>query len=86
MSLSQEILFDKERSYFSKPQHTSYTELFKYKETCLGGTFDHMHLGHKLLLTQACLTTSETLYCGVTGDALLQKKQYAQYLQSFEER
>ena len=25
--------------------------LFKYESACMGGTFDHMHLGHRLLLT-----------------------------------
>jgi cytidyltransferase-like protein len=43
----------------------------------MGGTFDHMHLGHKLLLTQACLLTKDTLHVGITGDALLAKKAYS---------
>lgn len=52
----------------------------------MGGTFDHMHLGHKLLLTQACLVTKGCLHIGITGDALLQKKAYAEYLEPFEKR
>jgi len=32
-------------------------EFFKYEAVCLGGTFDHMHLGHKLLLSKALLCT-----------------------------
>ena len=52
----------------------------------MGGTFDHMHLGHKLLLTQACLLTKDVLHIGVTGDALLVKKAYAEYLEPFAVR
>lgn len=52
----------------------------------MGGTFDHMHLGHKLLLTQACLLTKDVLHVGVTGDNLLQKKAYSEFLESFEKR
>lgn len=52
----------------------------------MGGTFDHMHLGHKLLLTQACLLTQKRLVCGVTGDALLQKKKYSEFLEKYEDR
>lgn len=52
----------------------------------MGGTFDHMHLGHKLLLTQACLVTNDVLHIGVTGDALLQKKAYAEFLEPFDTR
>ena len=60
--------------------------LFKYKEACLGGTFDHLHLGHKLLLTQAMLSVSERMLIGVTSDVLLQKKAYASYIESFDVR
>jgi pantetheine-phosphate adenylyltransferase len=52
----------------------------------MGGTFDHMHLGHKLLLTQACLLTEHMLHIGVTGDALLTKKKFSEFLQPFEVR
>ena len=45
--------------------------LFQYDSVCMGGTFDHMHLGHRLLLTQACLVTRNVLHCGVTSDTLL---------------
>lgn len=45
-----------------------------------------MHLGHKLLLTQACLVTNEKLHIGITGDALLQKKAYAEFLEPFDAR
>ena len=38
--------------FFEEPMEAhSDMKLFKYNGVCLGGTFDHMHLGHKLLLT-----------------------------------
>ena len=36
---------------FENPRETPITQMIKYKQSCMGGTFDHMHLGHKLLLT-----------------------------------
>ncbi|CEJ55542.1 hypothetical protein PMG11_01794 [Penicillium brasilianum] len=62
----------------------------------VGGTFDHLHLGHKLLLTALALTLEppreadqgqgRLLTVGVTGDALLKNKKYAEFLESWEAR
>ncbi|KAG6812103.1 hypothetical protein H0H92_004403 [Tricholoma furcatifolium] len=52
----------------------------------IGGTFDHLHAGHKILLSMASWITSEKIIVGVTDDALLTKKSNAQLLQSLEER
>lgn len=61
--------------------------LFQYKRgVALGGTFDHLHNGHKLLLTQALLCSDQKIVCGITTDALLKKKAYAEFLESFETR
>nr|AGU68047.1 pantetheine-phosphate adenylyltransferase [Strigomonas culicis] len=57
-----------------------------YDYVAVGGTFDHLHSGHKLLLTTAVLHTLRRLRVGVTGDALLSKKKYAEHLQSNDER
>jgi phosphopantetheine adenylyltransferase len=62
---------------------------------CLGGTFDHLHPGHKLLLhaTVLLLAVPEkgsgktcTLIVGISGDELLVNKKYAEQLQSWDER
>ncbi|KAI0169400.1 pantetheine-phosphate adenylyltransferase-like protein [Hypoxylon sp. FL1284] len=62
---------------------------------CLGGTFDHLHPGHKLLLTAAALllrvpengtSTPCQLVIGITGDELLKRKKYAEFVQSWNER
>lgn len=62
----------------------------------VGGTFDHLHIGHKLLLTmfafvlgRKALTNDEgpsTLTIGITGDALLKNKKYGDYLESWGDR
>ncbi|EEA21913.1 pantetheine-phosphate adenylyltransferase family protein [Talaromyces marneffei ATCC 18224] len=57
----------------------------------VGGTFDHLHLGHKLLLTATALTLDVTrdkkvLAVGITGDQMLVNKKFAEYLESWEER
>ncbi|KAK8075816.1 Phosphopantetheine adenylyltransferase [Apiospora hydei] len=62
---------------------------------CLGGTFDHLHPGHKLLLTAAILLlkvpdegSSEpcSFVIGITGDELLKNKKYAEFVQPWEDR
>lgn len=72
----------------SNPPHTS---------VAVGGTFDHLHIGHKLLLTATALLAepkgsqrnpSQTalLTIGISGDALLTKKKYAEQMESWDER
>ena len=60
--------------------------MFASKGVALGGTFDHMHNGHKLLLTQAMLCTSSRMLVGITTDALLQKKAYAEFIENYDTR
>lgn len=66
-----------------------------YSVVCLGGTFDYLHPGHKLLLTAAAMllhvppkdsTDSCLFIIGVTGDELLKNKKYAELVQSWEQR
>lgn len=57
-----------------------------YTDVCLGGTFDHMHAGHKVLLSRAALLCSRRLVCGVSDGSLLATKRYAEQLASTEDR
>ncbi|KAJ7109520.1 hypothetical protein C8R44DRAFT_884547 [Mycena epipterygia] len=52
----------------------------------LGGTFDHLHAGHKILLSMAAWIASEKLIVGVTDDALLTRKAHAHVLESLAQR
>lgn len=57
-----------------------------YPVVALGGTFDHLHAAHKLLLHLALFLTSRKLIVGVMSDSLLSSKSNAQLLQPLSER
>jgi phosphopantetheine adenylyltransferase len=69
----------------------------KHLSVAVGGTFDHLHIGHKLLLTMFAFILGRrdtlaqeqkhsVLTVGITGDALLQNKKYADQLESWKSR
>ncbi|KPA84780.1 hypothetical protein ABB37_01264 [Leptomonas pyrrhocoris] len=55
-----------------------------YGYVAVGGTFDHFHSGHKVLLSTAALHTLRKLRVGVTDAALLTRKKFAESLQPME--
>jgi phosphopantetheine adenylyltransferase len=66
-----------------------------FNTVCLGGTFDHLHPGHKLLLHASVLLLNVppkdsdktcTLIVGISSNELLAKKKYAEELQSWDDR
>ncbi|AYU81765.1 hypothetical protein, conserved [Leishmania donovani] len=57
-----------------------------YKYVAVGGTFDHFHSGHKVLLSTAALHAIQKLRVGVTDASLLTRKKFAESLQSIELR
>ncbi|POW12192.1 hypothetical protein PSTT_04686, partial [Puccinia striiformis] len=58
----------------------------RFRTLALGGTFDHLHSGHKILLTIASWIATHRLIIGITDDQLLKNKQHSNQLQSLEER
>jgi len=57
-----------------------------YPVTVIGGTFDHLHAGHKILLSMAAYITSQKLIIGITDDTVLQKKANKHVLQNIDVR
>ncbi|XP_052895134.1 bifunctional coenzyme A synthase [Anopheles moucheti] len=45
-----------------------------YRNVVLGGTFDRIHAGHKVLLTQSVLLATERVVVGVTDGAMIKSK------------
>lgn len=45
-----------------------------YKNVVLGGTFDRLHVGHKILLSAAVIRTTERLVVGVTDAGMVKCK------------
>ncbi|CCK72390.1 putative pantetheine-phosphate adenylyltransferase KNAG_0K00220 [Huiozyma naganishii CBS 8797] len=68
------------------PHTSSLADRNKYDVTALGGTFDHIHDGHKILLTVAAFITSSRLIIGLTGKELLGTKKFPELLEDYETR
>ncbi|CEH17802.1 RNA polymerase II elongator complex, subunit ELP2, WD repeat superfamily [Ceraceosorus bombacis] len=58
----------------------------QYRNVAMGGTFDHLHVGHKILLSIAALLSRDRLIVGITGDSMLSKKANAELLEDIVER
>lgn len=56
-----------------------------FNHVILGGTFDHLHAGHKYLLSQSLLSTN-SLTIGLVANPHPYDKSYAFSIQSYEER
>lgn len=61
-------------------------EARQYEVVALGGTFDHLHAGHKILLTMAAWLAQKRLLVGITDDALLTNKKFKEVMQNITQR
>ncbi|KAL1892489.1 hypothetical protein Sste5346_006999 [Sporothrix stenoceras] len=77
------------------PSHIIHIPTTLHRTVCLGGTFDYLHPGHKLLLTAGALLLDvpsplsgppAEYIIGITGDELLKNKKFAEYVQPWDER
>ncbi|KAK4545534.1 hypothetical protein LTR36_002884 [Oleoguttula mirabilis] len=80
------------------PHHAQAQAGQRHHHVAVGGTFDHLHIGHKLLLSMTVFAVDEptsssegasserSATIGITGDQLLLKKKYAEVLESWDER
>eukprot|EP00434_Breviolum_minutum_P031338 symbB.v1.2.027711.t1/scaffold2861.1/size68641/1 len=57
-----------------------------HEYVAVGGTFDHLHQGHKVLLSCAAAIATRGLVVGISGDPLLREKAAASHLQSWGDR
>ncbi|KAI4120489.1 MAG: hypothetical protein LQ338_006985 [Usnochroma carphineum] len=67
-----------------------------HNSVAVGGTFDHLHIGHKLLLSmtavvlaplrQSAARQQRSITVGITGDKLLTNKNFREYLEDWHQR
>lgn len=57
-----------------------------FQSVALGGTFDHLHSGHKLMLSLAALVSQDRVLCGVTAEEMLTSKTHPQRLEPLDRR
>jgi pantetheine-phosphate adenylyltransferase len=89
---SKRNYYCKKRAYITKQNHllccekVSNTNNFHFEYGCLGGTFDRIHGGHKLLLDTAFKLAKKVLI-GVTTDRLARKgKKIPELIWPYEKR
>ncbi len=58
----------------------------QFRNVAVGGTFDRLHAGHRLLLAATALVATEGIYVGVTADKLLINKRNKDLLEPYETR
>ncbi|KAF9427871.1 hypothetical protein BGZ94_003955 [Podila epigama] len=64
----------------------NYVEEGQYTDVALGGTFDHLHAGHKILLAMTAWVTSHRVVCGVTDDEMLKTKKFKEFMEPLDKR
>ncbi|XP_034657602.1 bifunctional coenzyme A synthase [Drosophila subobscura] len=87
LNISQPTIYLEDSSSTDLSPQEDSTESHKmYPSVVLGGTFDRIHLGHKIFLTQAVLRTCKRLVVGVTTAAMTKSKTLPDLILPVEER
>ncbi|CAI5718706.1 unnamed protein product [Peronospora destructor] len=63
-----------------------HADLTPHDLVILGGTFDHLHNGHKKLLSLAVSICAKRMIVGVTADSMLKEKPHAELLEPLRKR
>ncbi|GMH33831.1 hypothetical protein BSKO_01665 [Bryopsis sp. KO-2023] len=59
---------------------------YRFDRVAVGGTFDRMHAGHRLLLSATALVSDRVVFLGITADKLLLKKNHKELLEPYDFR
>ncbi|KAJ6220387.1 hypothetical protein RDWZM_006199 [Blomia tropicalis] len=89
-----EVLFGKLPIFHLDHKDTSESGILHYEPcscrvydyVCLGGTFDNLHNGHKIMLSTAQLKTQKSLTIGVTDQNMIKNKVLWELIESPKER
>ncbi|KAI8643734.1 hypothetical protein BD408DRAFT_414458 [Parasitella parasitica] len=66
--------------------NTGPIEPLVFQRVAVGGTFDQLHAGHKILLTMTALLAKQSMVVGVTDDCMLSKKKHRDLIASTQQR
>lgn len=61
-------------------------EPMRYQHVVLGGTFDRLHAGHKILLSKSTWLASLSVTIGLTIDSVLQRKELGSLIEPYHVR
>jgi len=70
----------------SNDGHRQHSFTRRFDRVCVGGTFDHAHAGHRMLLATAVAVCKQRLDVGVTSDKVLENKKFREHLETYEKR
>lgn len=77
---------DKEFEHFVDSKEDCFPPNHQYNSVVLGGTFDHLHDGHRSLLKAAADLAKGRVVIGVTTGLMLESKELAHLIEPFETR